>query len=45
MSCDVGEASEGLANEALLILQPFQQRKTKEEIAAGHGTGFKGNGN
>ena len=26
MSCDVGEATEGLANEALLILQPFRLR-------------------
>ena len=28
MSCNVGETSEGLANEALLILQPFQRRFT-----------------
>ena len=28
MSCDVSEATVGLANEALLILQPFRRRFT-----------------
>ena len=28
VSCDVGEAMEGLANEVLLILQPFRHRFT-----------------
>ena len=38
MSCDVGEAMEGLANEALLILQPFRCRFAYITWQAAHAT-------